>query len=258
MCLARIAVSGKGGTGKTTLSGLMVVSLIRQGKKPVLAIDADANATLHETLGVIPGGSIGDLREDTRRNIEAIPIGMPKETFIEYRMQEAITEGAGFDLLVMGRPEGSGCYCYVNSVLRKYIDALADNYPQVIMDNEAGLEHLSRRTSKGADTLLICSDATVRGVKTAARVRDLAREEDMNIGRAFIVIGRLPAGSDPEKLDPALTDAIKEHELVLVGVIPYDDGITKTDISGGSFFDLPVDSPALKEAEKILESISDG
>lgn len=252
----RVAVSGKGGTGKTTLSGLMIVSLIRQGKKPVLAIDADANATLHETLGVIPEGSIGDLREDTRRNIEAIPTGIPKETFIEYRVQEAVTEGEGFDLLVMGRPEGSGCYCYVNSVLRKYIDVLADNYPYVIMDNEAGLEHLSRRTSKGADTLLICSDATVRGIKTAARVRDLAREEDMKVGRIFLVIGRLPAHSDPEKINPALFDAVKEYDLALIGVIPYDEGIEEIDIAGGSFFDLPADSSALKAATNILREVA--
>lgn len=256
MWLTRIAVSGKGGTGKTTLSGLLIVSLIRQGKKPVLAVDADANATLHETLGVMPEGSIGGLREDTRRNIEAIPTGIPKETFIEYRVAEAVTEGEGFDLLVMGRPEGSGCYCYVNSVLRKYIDALADNYPYVIMDNEAGLEHLSRRTSKGADILLICSDPTLRGILTAARVRDLAREDDMNVGKTYLVIGRLPAGTESDAIDPALQKSIKEHDLALIGAIPYDEEIAKIDISGGSFFELPEDSYALKAATGILKEVS--
>lgn len=253
--MTRIAVSGKGGTGKTTLSGLMIVSLIRQGKKPVLAIDADANATLHETLGVTPAGSIGALREDTRRNIEAIPTGIPKETYIEYRVAEAVTEGDGFDLLVMGRPEGGGCYCYVNSVLRKYVDVLADNYPYVIMDNEAGLEHLSRRTSKGADTLLVCSDPTIRGILTAARVRDLAREEDMNVGNIYLVIGRLPAGVEMDKLDPALLKAVKENDLALIGAVPYDEDIAKIDISGGSFFDLPGDSSALMAAEEILDKV---
>ncbi len=252
----RVAVSGKGGTGKTTLAGLMIVSLIRQGKKPVLAIDADANATLHETLGIRPAGSIGELREDTRRNIEAIPTGMPKETFIELRVAEAVTEGEGFDLLVMGRPEGSGCYCYVNSVLRKYVDMLADNYPYVIMDNEAGLEHLSRRTSKGADTLLVCSDPTVRGILTASRVRDLAREEDMHVGKIYLVIGRLPAGTEPDKLNTALLKAIKEQDLTLIGVIPYDESIADMDISGGSFFDLPAESPAIKAATSILKEVS--
>lgn len=252
----RVAVSGKGGTGKTTLSGLMIVSLIRQGKTPVLAIDADANATLHETLSIVPAGSIGELREDTRKNIDSIPTGMPKETFIELRVAEAVTEGTGFDLLVMGRPEGSGCYCYVNSVLRKYVDMLADNYPYVIMDNEAGLEHLSRRTSKGADTLIVCSDPTVRGILTAARVRDLAREEDMNVGNIYLVIGRLPAAADPDKLNPALINAVKENDLTLIGVIPYDEGIAELDIRGGSFFDLPADSPALKAANDILREVS--
>ncbi len=252
----RVAVSGKGGTGKTTLAGLMIVSLIRQGKKPVLAIDADANATLHEALGVTPAGSIGELREDTRRNIEAIPTGIPKETFIEYRVQEAVTEGEGFDLLVMGRPEGSGCYCYVNSVLRKYVDVLADNYPYVIMDNEAGLEHLSRRTSKGADTLLVCSDPTIRGILTASRVRDLAREEDMNVGKIYLVIGRLPAGAKSDNLNPVLIEAMKEQDLALIGVIPYDEGIAELDITGGSFFDLPADSPALEAAANIIKEVS--
>jgi CO dehydrogenase maturation factor len=252
----RIAVSGKGGTGKTTLSGLMIVSLIKQGKKPVLAIDADANATLHETLGVEPEGSVGELREDTRRNIEAIPTGIPKETFIEYRVAEAVTEGDGFDLLVMGRPEGSGCYCYVNSVLRKYVDVLADNYPYVIMDNEAGLEHLSRRTSKGADILIVCSDPTVRGVLTAARIRDLANEEDMNVGSVYLVIGRLPAGTKAEKLNPALLDVIKKEKMKLIGVVPYDPAIEEIDLKGGSFFDLPGDSPALAAAADIFKEVS--
>lgn len=249
----KIAVSGKGGTGKTTLSGLIIANLLKAGKKPVLAIDADANATLHETLGVVPETTIGDLRETTRKNIDLIPTGVPKETYLEMKVHEAVTEGDGFDLLVMGRPEGSGCYCYVNSVLRKYIDVLADNYPYVVMDNEAGMEHLSRRTSKGADVLLICSDPTVRGVQTAGRIGGMAREEDMNVGRMFLVIGRLPEGAGD--LSPALQAAIKATGLELIGLVPYDAAIDEVDISGGAFRDLPDDSPALAAAAEILRKI---
>ena len=257
----KIAVSGKGGTGKTTLSGLLVVSLIKQGKMPVLAIDADANATLHETLGAAPETTIGDMRENTRKNIGAIPPGVPKETFLELKVQEAVTEGAGFDLLVMGRPEGSGCYCYVNSVLRKYVDVLAGNYPYVVMDNEAGMEHLSRRTSQGADTLLICSDPTVRGIMTAERIAALAGEEDMNVGRVCLVIGRqpsLPAGSSERAgavLPERVLEKIKESGLDLIGIIPHDGEIEKIDLAGGSFLDLPDDSPALLAAKEILRKI---
>lgn len=256
ICLTRIAVGGKGGTGKTTLAGLLAVVLIRAGKTPVLAIDADANATLHETLGLEPAATIGSMREETRKNIDAIPAGVAKETFLEYRVQEAITEGKGFDALVMGRPEGAGCYCYVNSVLRKCIDELGDGYPYVIMDNEAGLEHLSRRTSQGADVLLICSDPTARGIKTAARIRDLAGEEDMGIGKVYLVIGRMPAGADREELNSALLDIIKKEKLELIGVVPHDPAIEELDIKGGSFFDLPEDSPVLLAAKHILEEVS--
>jgi CO dehydrogenase maturation factor len=250
----KIAVSGKGGTGKTTLSGLLIAALLKDGKRPILAIDADANSTLHETLGVEPEVSIGQIREHTRKNIDAIPPGVPKETFLEMKVQEAVTEGDGFDLLVMGRPEGSGCYCYVNSVLRKYVDVLAGNYPYVVMDNEAGMEHLSRRTSQGADALLICSDPTVRGIMTAERIAELAREEDMNVGRIFLVIGRQPESAGIE-LQDRVKEKIKETGLELIGIVPYDEGIEKIDLAGGAFRDLPDDSPALMAAREILIKI---
>lgn len=250
----KIAVSGKGGTGKTTLAGLLIANLLKQGRRPVLAIDADANATLHETLGVVPDTTIGEFRETTRRNIDLIPTGVPKETYLELKVQEAVTEGDGFDLLVMGRPEGSGCYCYVNSVLRKYIDVLGDNYPYVVMDNEAGMEHLARRTSKGTDILLICSDPTVRGIMTAGRISEMAGEEDMNVGRMYLVIGRVPEGAG--NLSPAVQEAIAKTGLELIGTVPYDAAIDEVDIAGGSFVGLPDDSPALKAAADILSKIT--
>ncbi len=251
-----IAVSGKGGTGKTTLSGMLVVSLVKSGKTPVLAIDADPNATLNETLGVSADKSIGRLREEVRENIEAIPVGMPKETFLEYRIQDAVIEEKGFDLLAMGRPEGPGCYCYVNSVLRKYMDQISGNYPYVVMDNEAGMEHLARQTTRKADHLLITSDPSIRGIETAARLRDLAEEERLQIGRIYLVVNNVAAGE--EGLNEVIDEKIKERGLELVGIIPHDDMITRFDLEKKPFFDLPEESPALRAARRILGKITGG
>lgn len=251
-----IAVSGKGGTGKTTLSGLLIVSLVKTGKTPVLAIDADPNATLNETLGVTSDKSIGNLREEVRENIEAIPAGMPKETFLEYRMQDAIIEEKGFDVLAMGRPEGPGCYCYVNSVLRKYMDQISGNYPYVVMDNEAGMEHLARQTTRKADHLLITSDPSMRGIETAARLRDLAQEERLHIGHTYLVVNNIATAQ--EELNEAIQEKIKERDLELVGIIPHDELITRFDLEKKPFFDLPEESPALQAARRILGKITGG
>lgn len=245
-----IAVSGKGGTGKTTLCGLMVVGLVRRAKTPVLAIDADPNSTLNEVLGVDAAHSIGELREETRENIDAIPTGMPKETFLEYQIQDALVEAKGFDLLVMGRPEGPGCYCYINSVLRKYMDALGGNYPYVVMDNEAGMEHLARQTTQSADHLLITSDASIRGIDTAARIAAMAGNEKLKIGDVHLVLSRVTSAPHA-----AILERIKAHGLDLIGTVPNDAAIERSDLEGKSFWELPDDSPALVAAEEILERI---
>lgn len=248
-----IAVSGKGGTGKTTLSGLLIVSLVKAGKTPVLAIDADPNATLNETLGVKSDKSIGLLREEVRENIDSIPVGMPKETFLEYQIQDAVIEEKGFDMLAMGRPEGPGCYCYVNSVLRKYMDQISGNYPYVVMDNEAGMEHLARNTTRQADYLLITTDPSIRGIETAARIRDLAEEERLKIGHIYLVVNRVEPDSE---LNSALKEKIDERKLDLAGIIPRDSLIEEFDLEGKPFFDLPDDAPAMIAAKKILEQIT--
>lgn len=246
-----IAVSGKGGTGKTTLCGLMVAYLKKKKKTPILAIDADANSNLNEVLGVKePLQAIGALREELLKNVERIPAGVPKESWVEYQLAEALTEEKGFDLLTMGRPEGPGCYCYVNSVLRKYIDLLAGNYPYIVMDNEAGMEHLSRQTTKNADFLLIISDATPRGIRTAARIRDLAKTEELKIGQIFLVVNRL-SGS----LSAELKKQIAQHELNLLGTVEEDSLIGQFEMAGKPLFDLPDDAPSLVAMGKIVDKL---
>ncbi len=249
-----IAVSGKGGTGKTTISGLLVSLLVKSGKKPVLAIDADPNSTLSDTLGADVESSIGSLREDVRENIDAIPAGMAKETYLEYQIQDVLIEGEGFDLLVMGRPEGPGCYCYLNSVLRKYIDILSKNYPYVVMDNEAGMEHLARHTTKDADVLLIVSDPSMRGIETAARIRDLAEEERLSLKRIHLVVNRLD-DKKRDKLNDVLLKRIKDLKLDLIGTIPQDELIDKLDLEQKAFWVLPEDSLALVAAKEILVKV---
>ena len=246
---ASFAISGKGGTGKTTLAALIINTLKNQGKTPVLAIDADANFNLNELLGVKIEATIGALREEILK--EKIPTGMAKETFLEYRIQEILTEANGFDLLVMGRSEGSGCYCYVNNVLRKYMDILSQSYPFVVMDNEAGMEHLSRKTTQSVDYLLISSDSSLRGIEAASRIRDLAIDLDLKIKESFLVVSRV----SPDGLHPALEEAIKEKKLELIGTIPEDPLVQEFELSRKSLLELPASSGALKSAEEMVNKI---
>ena len=165
-----IGFAGKGGTGKTTIAALTVRYLLEKTKKAVLAVDADSNSCLNEALGVEIHATIGKLREEALDNVRSSadrPGGMNLEQLFDYQVQQSIIESKGFDLMVMGRPEGPGCYCAANNIIRKYTDQLADDYSYVVIDNEAGMEHLSRRTTHKVDLLLIVSDPTQKGVLTA-------------------------------------------------------------------------------------------
>jgi CO dehydrogenase maturation factor len=184
--LKTLAVSGKGGVGKTTLSALLVKLLSK--KKVVLAVDADPNTNLNIPLGVDVENTIGKLREDIIDDPEAIPDGMSKQEYIQYQLQMTIIEGSKFDLIAMGRQEGPGCYCYINNLLRVFMDSLAEKYPYVVIDNEAGMEHLSRRTTNDTDVLFIVSDATQTGVITAARVNGMTEELDLNTGKTVLIL----------------------------------------------------------------------
>jgi CO dehydrogenase maturation factor len=241
------ALAGKGGTGKTTTAALTVRALRELGVKNVLAVDADPNSTLHEALGVEVERSVGEITEELLQNAEATPGGMSKDAWLELNVNRYIVEEPEFDLLSMGRPEGAGCYCYANNLVRGCIDGLSRGYDAIVMDNEAGLEHLSRRTTRDVDALLIVSDPSVRGVRTAARLDALADELEIDIGARYLVVNR---ASDP--LDPALVAAIDETGLEFLGTVPEDPGIARCDLDGVGLFDLPEDSPALAAVRNMV------
>lgn len=241
-----IAVAGKGGTGKTTFSGMIIRYLLEKNKGPVLAVDADANANLNEVLGIEVGPTIGEMRELMK---EEVPTGMTKDVWFEYKVQEALTECKGFDLLAMGRPEGAGCYCAANTLARKYIDLLTENYPYIIIDNEAGMEHLSRLTTRDVDLLFILSDSSRRGIMTAGRIRNLIRELKLNITRDVLVLNRMtgPLEKDAE-------ETIRESNLELAGIIPADEEIYRYDLDGVPTFRLPASATSVQAAWRIFDS----
>jgi CO dehydrogenase maturation factor len=242
-----IAVSGKGGTGKTTLCGMLVKYLLDKGKSPILAVDADANANLNEVLGVEVRSTIGEAREVMKKDV---PTGMTKEVWFEYKVNEALTETNGYDLLVMGRPEGPGCYCAANTLARKYIDILSDNYRYVVIDNEAGMEHLSRLTTQDVNLLIIISDPSSRGVVTAGRIRDLVLELALNIDRTVLIVNRSLGN-----LDPAIAQQAQALGLELGGTIPADERVSQFDLEGKPTFGLPADSSAVRSAREIFDNL---
>ncbi len=240
-----IAVSGKGGTGKTTLAGMIIRYLLDQGKGPVLAVDADSNSNLNEVLGVEVRATIGEAREMMKQDV---PTGMTKDVWFEYKVQEALTENKGFDLIAMGRPEGPGCYCAANTLARKCLDLLTGNYRYVVIDNEAGMEHFSRLTTRDVDLLLIVSDSSRRSILTAARIRDLIRELDLRIVREVLVINRAQG-----ELPQDILEEIERQKLELGGVLPVDQAIYQYDLDGKPTFQLPLESGAVQAARRIFE-----
>jgi CO dehydrogenase maturation factor len=246
-----IAFAGKGGTGKTSIAGLTVRYLKEKKKKPVLAVDADSNACLHEALGVEVHATIGHLREESLQTIRSgaeRPGGMSMEQLFDYQVQQSVIESKGFDLMVMGRPEGPGCYCAANNIIRKYTDKLSETYSYVVIDNEAGMEHLSRRTTHKVDLLLIVSDPTVRGVKTAQRIAGLVKELDLDIERHALVINRVAGGEGP-----GLKKLAEELGLEVAGLVPQDGLVFESDLAGKAIIELPADSPAVKAVYAVLD-----
>jgi CO dehydrogenase maturation factor len=246
-----IAFAGKGGTGKTSIAGLTVKYLISRKKKPVLAVDADSNSCLHEALGVEVHATIGGLREEsleTVRSGDQRPGGMSMDQLFDYQVQQSIVESRGFDLLVMGRPEGPGCYCAANNIIRKYTDKLSETYSYVVIDNEAGMEHLSRRTTHKVDLLLIISDPTVRGIKTAQRIAGLVRELELEVDKHALIINRVSGEEGPE-----LRKRAEELGLEAAGFVPQDMKVFEYDLQGKAIMELPEDSPAVKTVYGILE-----
>jgi CO dehydrogenase maturation factor len=250
-----IAVAGKGGTGKTSLCGLTIRYLTEKRRGAILAVDADANANLNDVLGVKVHATVGKLRETSLEAIKSTaprPGGMSMEQLFDYQIQQALIEAKGFDLLVMGRPEGSGCYCAANNIIRKYMDKLADTYPFTVMDNEAGLEHLSRRTTQDTDLLMIISDSSVRGIMTAGRIGELVKELKLNIKRSVLIVNRAQDGTSGDK---ALLNAIERQGVEFAGFIPADELIFEYDLNGKPLVQLPPDSKALTRFYSILDNL---
>lgn len=242
-----IAVTGKGGVGKTTLSALMIEWLVNAGEIPVLAVDADSNANLHEALGVNYSATVGGIREDARKAAKDL-VGIAKQEFLDLRVQESLVEQPGYDLIIMGRPEGPGCYCFANNVLRDVIKRLADNYKNVVIDNEAGLEHLSRRTVLAVDYLIIVSDCSVRGVRTAGRIAELAREMGTPVYHRGLIINRVPGGDLPDgvRQEAAATG------LPLLAAIPYDSHVADMDGGGESIISIPCEAPVRAAINELM------
>jgi CO dehydrogenase maturation factor len=251
-----IAVAGKGGTGKTTISALVIDYLVKKNRGTVLAIDADPSTNLNLALGVPLYDTVGDVREETATAVgggRALG-GLSKWDYLDLRINEALTEETQFDLLAMGRPEGPGCYCAANNILRTSVDRLSDAYDYVVIDNEAGLEHLSRRTTRDVDFLIIVSDPTLRGIIAAGRVADLVDELDTAVGAAYLVINRVNGDDLPEPLQ----EAIVEHKLQLAGLLPADPAVNELDALGQPIVALPEDAPVRRSLDAILDSLDGG
>ena len=248
-----IAVAGKGGVGKTTTCGMIIDYLCGKGKGPVLVVDADANSNLNEVLGVEVETSLGAIREEmAQAELKGgIPKGMTKADYAEFKFNSAIVEEDDFDMLVMGRTQGKGCYCFVNGVLKTQVDKYAKNYKYVVMDNEAGLEHVARGTLPHVDTMLLVSDCSRRGIQAAARVAEMIGEMELNPGRMGLIVNRAPGGV----LDAGVREEIEKHGLDLLGVLPQDDGVYRCDCDGEPSSKLPATNPVKQALKEIMQSI---
>ena len=248
-----IAITGKGGVGKTTVAGLVVARLIASGRRPVLAVDADPNTCLDAVLGVPVTQTIGSAREEARIIAgKGLGAGISKQELLEIKIAESLVESADFDFLAMGRPEGPGCYCFANSVLRAALEKVAHHYPWVVIDNEAGLEHLSRRTTQDVDVLLIVSDATVRGITTAGRIAALLTELSTKVGKHYLIVNRAAEG-----LTPTLREAIEELGLDLLAVLPDDPLVAAFDAAGRPLIRLPADSDLVIAMAPVVDTVLD-
>lgn len=241
-----ILISGKGGTGKTTLACLLLRILKEKKRGSILAVDADANSNLAEFLGIEKSFTVSDIVDEIKENPQSVPGGFSKDSFIEYRIQSSISEAEGFDLLTMGRPEGPGCYCYVNNVLKNILSKLIKEYDFIIIDSAAGLEHLSRRIISRADFLIIVSDATPAGIRAALRIHNLRKELKIDVKEEFLIVNR----SDNKDFKPNNIE-----DLGYLGNIPEDPQITNLSLNNGALLELKEDSLGLRSLRQIEEKL---
>ena len=248
-----IAVAGKGGVGKTTTCGMLIDYLCKKKNGPVLVVDADANANLNEVLGVEVDTSLGQIREEmAQAELKGtIPAGMTKADYAEFKFNSALIEDDDFDMLVMGRTQGKGCYCYVNGVLKSQVDKYAKNYSYIVMDNEAGLEHVARGTLPHVDTMLLISDCSRRGVQAVARIAEMIDEMGLNPGQMGLIVNRAPGGV----LDDGIRAEIEKHGLKLFGVLPQDEAVYRCDCEGTPSAKLPDTDPVKVALRGILQTI---
>ena len=250
-----IAVAGKGGTGKTTLAALIISYLQKAGKTPVLAVDADPNSNLNEALGVEYGTTVVDTVDEVMGDGGSVPAGVAKRQVVEYHMNDALVESSGFDLLVMGRTEGPGCYCHANDLLRGFLEKLSSGYAHVVLDNEAGMEHLSRRTTRNVDTLLIAANPTLTALRSAGRIFEIARKLKLNIDKSYLVINRLNGVAElPGKGTVFASElaAFEESGLPLLGEVPFDEGIIGHSMDARSVSELPDDAGAPAAVREMM------
>ena len=248
-----IAVAGKGGVGKTTTCGMIIDYLCSKKQGPVLVVDADANANLNEVLGVEVETSLGQIREEmAQAELKGtLPAGMTKADYADFKFSSAVIEEDDFDMLVMGRTQGKGCYCYVNGVLKTQVDKYAKNYSYIVMDNEAGLEHVARGTLPKVDTMLLISDCSRRGIQAAARVAEIVEEMQLNPGTMGLIVNRAPNG----ELDAGVLEEIEKHGLKLLGVLPQDEGVYRCDCDGKPSAKLPDSNPVKAAVKKTMQAL---
>jgi CO dehydrogenase maturation factor len=252
-----IALAGKGGTGKTTISALLIRYLMEKQDGSILAIDADPATNLNMVLGMEIEGVVGDIREDMLNLVQSsgalagsMPGGMSKQEYLDYQVKMAVTEGDQADLLVMGRPEGQGCYCAANQMLRVIVDRLGKQYDYVVIDNEAGMEHLSRRTTHDVDVLLLVTDPTQRGLVTAQRMAEMVPELEIGVERTYLIVNRLPG-----KMPAPMAEAIEKTGLTLIGTVPNDPAMAEFEFTGRPLVELPADSAVYQAVSDIARSV---
>lgn len=235
-----IAMAGKGGVGKTTVSALVTWYFTVHEKDPLLAIDADPNSNLGETLGLEIEKTVGDIREDFMKDPQGVPSGMDKVLYLEMLMNQVLIEQPSFDLLVMGRQEGQGCYCMVNNILNRFADELESNYRYLLVDNEAGMEHLSRRTSGKVDMLLMVTDYALRGLRAVGRINGMLGDLKLEVAHKGLIVNRAP-----EALNPAFLDEVESIGVPILATIPDDNNLLEFDMQRRSLLELAEDSPAV-------------
>lgn len=244
-----IAFAGKGGVGKTTVASLVIRHLANKNSSPILAVDADPNSNLGETLGLEVTSTIGDIREDYMKDPQGIPSGMDKVNYLETLVEQAIIEKKEFDLLVMGRQEGQGCYCMVNNILNNFTDKLTTSYKYLVVDNEAGMEHLSRRTSGKVDYLYLVTDYSLRGLRAVKRIHGMLENLKLQVGNLGIVVTR-----GPQQLGQAFLDEVEEIGVPVVAIIPDDPALLDFDMERKSLLELPDNSPSVVAVDQLIES----